>query len=262
MNQPQPAQSPTQRPVRCFALLPCAGVGSRAATSQPKQYAPLAGKMMVEHTLAAFEAARQIAHVHVVVSPGDGTLRKANAFWNVIDGGGATRASSVFNGLRFLLASQTATREDWVLVHDAARCLITPEQIDALITACLPDPVGGLMGVPLPDTLKLAVDGRSAATIEREGKWLAQTPQMFRAGVLHDALEPHAERDFDGITDEASAIEAAGLRPLLVLGSAQNFKITYPQDFALADAILQLRTRGVASHGGESALSIPELNTP
>ena len=135
-----------------------------------------------------------------------------------------------------------ATAHDWVLVHDAARCLITPVQINALIDACLPDEVGGLLALPLPDTLKSAgPTGRVAATIDRADKWLAQTPQMFRAGLLHDALEARAAQNFDGITDEASAIEAAGLRPLLVPGSAQNFKVTYPQDFALAEAIFWQR---------------------
>ena len=238
-NEAQPKNAAAS--ARCFALLPCAGVGSRAGTAQPKQYEPLAGKMLVEHTLAAFANVERIASVHVVVTPGDGTLRKPDATWNVIDGGGPTRASSVFNGLRFLLASQTATRDDWVLVHDAARCLITPAEIDALIDACLPDDMGGLLALPLPDTLKLSVEGRSAATIDRADKWLAQTPQMFRAGLLHDALEARAAQNFDGITDEASAIEAAGLRPLLVPGSAQNFKVTYPQDFALAEAIFWQR---------------------
>ena len=229
-------------PGRCFALLPCAGVGSRAGTAQPKQYEPLAGKLLVEHTLAAFASVERMAGVHVVVTPGDATLRMPQATWNVIDGGGPTRAASVFNGLRYLLASETATRDDWVLVHDAARCLILPEQIDALIDACLPDAVGGLIALPLPDTLKRSVDQRSAATIDRADKWLAQTPQMFRVGALHDALEARAAMDFAGITDEASAMEAAGMRPLLVPGSAQNFKVTYPQDFALAEAIFWQRT--------------------
>ena len=227
---------------RCFALLPCAGSGSRAGTAQPKQYQPLMGKMLVEHTLAAFAAVPRIASVNVVVAPGDATLRLPGASWTVMDAGGPSRACSVFNGLSHLLTSARAGRDDWVLVHDAARCLITPEQINALIDACEHDEVGGLLALPLPDTLKQSADGRSAATIDRADKWLAQTPQMFRAGLLHDALAAHAAQDFEGITDEASAIEAAGLRPLLVPGSAQNFKVTYPQDFALAEAIFWQRS--------------------
>ena len=205
--------------VRCHALLPSAGVGARAGTVP------------------------RIASVNVVVTAGDQTLRLANAHWHLIEKGGATRADSVFNGLTHLLESGAASADDWVLVHDAARCLISPQQIDALIDACLVDDVGGLLALPLPDTLKLAVDGRSGATIPRSDKWLAQTPQMFRAGVLHAALAAHAKSGFAEITDEASAIEAAGLKPLLVPGSAQNFKVTYPEDFALAEAVLLQRLK-------------------
>ena len=184
---------------------------------------------MVRHTLAAFAQVKRIAQVWVVVSPGDDTLRTSNAAFSIAACGGMTRAESVFNGLNHLLANGAAP-SDWVLVHDAARCLVTPAQIDALIDACL------------PDTLKHAgADGRVDATIDREGKWLAQTPQMFRIGALRDAYAAHAASAFAGITDEASAMEAAGHAPLLLRGSAHNFKVTYPEDFALAEAILNSR---------------------
>jgi 2-C-methyl-D-erythritol 4-phosphate cytidylyltransferase len=140
------------------------------------------------------------------------------------------------NGLRQLRAQQ-AVDDDWVLVHDAARCLVTPDQIESLIDACAQDPVGGLLALPLPDTLKAASRGRVSATIPRSDKWLAQTPQMFRLGILLKALELAG----DAVTDEASAIESMGLLPLLVAGSAQNFKVTYPQDFALAQAVILSR---------------------
>jgi 2-C-methyl-D-erythritol 4-phosphate cytidylyltransferase len=130
---------------------------------------------------------------------------------------------------------------DWVLVHDAARCLITPALVDSLIDACLPDACGGLLALPLPDTLKSESGRRVQATVPREDKWLAQTPQMFRLGALQQALVAQAPTGFVGVTDEASALEMAGLQPLLVVGSAHNFKVTYPQDFALAAAILQTR---------------------
>jgi 2-C-methyl-D-erythritol 4-phosphate cytidylyltransferase/2-C-methyl-D-erythritol 4-phosphate cytidylyltransferase/2-C-methyl-D-erythritol 2,4-cyclodiphosphate synthase len=126
-----------------------------------------------------------------------------------------------------------------VLVHDAARCLITPQQVDRLIDACSQDEVGGLLAQPLADTLKQEEGGRVAQTLAREKKWLAQTPQMFRLGLLRRAL---AEAG-DAVTDEASAVEALGLRPLLVPGSAQNMKVTWPEDFALAEAVLRSRTR-------------------
>ncbi|MBK8665105.1 MAG: 2-C-methyl-D-erythritol 4-phosphate cytidylyltransferase [Burkholderiales bacterium] len=227
-------------PDRCFALLPCAGSGSRAGTAQPKQYQPVAGQPMVRHTLAAFARVPRIAQVLVVVAPGDRTLQVPDAAYSTAECGGATRAESVFNGLNHLLATGAAL-QNWVLVHDAARCLVTPAQIDALIDACLPDTVGGLLALPLPDTLKHARGGRVDSTIDRADKWLAQTPQMFRIGALRDALAPHAASGFAGITDEASAMEAAGHAPLLVRGSAQNFKVTYPEDFALAEAILKSR---------------------
>ena len=226
---------------RCFALLPCAGSGARAGGVVPKQYQPVAGVPMVRHTLAAFLAVARIARVLVVVAPGDDTLQAPDAAYSIAACGGATRAQSVFNGLA-ALRDQGAGADDWVLVHDAARCLVTPALIDALIDACLPDAVGGLLALPLADTLKSATGTRAVATLERADKWLAQTPQMFRVGALHAALVAHAAQGFAGITDEASAVEAAAQRPLLVRGSAQNFKVTYPEDFALAEAILRSRS--------------------
>lgn len=192
---------------------------------------------MVLHTLAAFAAVERLAGVLVVVSAGDNFFAEhASAPHLVADCGGSTRAQSVFNGLDALLA-QGADAQDWVLVHDAARCLVTPAQINALIDACLPDGVGGLLALKLPDTLKREANGRVAQTVDRSDKWLAQTPQMFRLGALRAAL--HAAGD--AVTDEASAMELAGHSPMLVEGSAQNFKVTYPQDFALAEAVLRTR---------------------
>jgi 2-C-methyl-D-erythritol 4-phosphate cytidylyltransferase len=239
-------QSPSDRPAasapRCFALLPCAGTGSRAGTAGPKQYQIVAGQPMVRHTLTAFAAVPRLVRCLVVVAPGDAFLPLGDAaVFEVAACGGASRAESVFNGLNHLQA-QGAQAHDWVLVHDAARCLVTPAQIDALIDACLSDPVGGLLALKLPDTLKTEQDGRVAATVDRADKWLAQTPQMFRVGALRDALAATAAHGFAGVTDEASAIEATGQRPLLVPGSAQNFKVTYPEDFALAEAVLRSRT--------------------
>jgi 2-C-methyl-D-erythritol 4-phosphate cytidylyltransferase len=146
----------------------------------------------------------------------------------------------VFNGLKALQA-RGVRPTDWVLVHDAARCLITPALVDSLIDACLPDACGGLLALPLPDTLKSESGRRVQATVPREDKWLAQTPQMFRLGDLHAALAATAASGFAGVTDEASAMEMAGQHPLLVAGSAHNFKVTYPQDFTLAQAVLAMR---------------------
>ena len=222
---------------RLFALIPCAGSGSRAGTRAPKQYEPIAGRAMVLHTLDALMAVARITRTWVVVAAGDRFFEELTIPGCLVAPcGGATRADSVLNGLQALLAAD-ARPDDWVLVHDAARCLVTPAQIDALIDACLPDAVGGLLALPLADTLKQADGDRATATLPRAGKWLAQTPQMFRIGLLAAALE----RAGDAVTDEAGAIEAAGYRPRLVPGGAQNFKITYAPDFALAEAVLMHR---------------------
>jgi 2-C-methyl-D-erythritol 4-phosphate cytidylyltransferase len=224
---------------RCFALVPCAGTGSRAGTNGPKQYERIAGHPMVWYTLAAFAAVKRISKTVVVVAPGDGFFeRNPTSAALVVPCGGATRAASVRNGL-YELGRAGAAERDWVLVHDAARCLITPELIDSLIDACGEDPVGGLLAHQLVDTLKREEGGRVAATLERHDKWLAQTPQMFRLGMLLEAIE----RAGANITDEAGAIEGLGHHPLLVQGGTQNFKVTYPEDFAIAEAVLKGRVR-------------------
>jgi 2-C-methyl-D-erythritol 4-phosphate cytidylyltransferase len=226
-------------------LLPCAGTGSRAGTAQPKQYQPINGIPMVQHTLAAFRSVDRIEQVVIVVAPGD---RFLNAILDtdmpgvqVLPCGGTSRADSVRSGLQ-ALQDAGARASDWVLVHDAARCLIAPAQIEALMRACESDPVGGLLALKLPDTLKVETDGRVSATLDRADKWLAQTPQMFRLGPLLEALQAQAAGGFAGVTDEASAMEMAGFAPRLVPGSAQNLKVTYPEDFALAEAILRSRS--------------------
>ena len=239
------------KPARCFALVPCAGSGSRAGTVKPKQYEWIAGQTMVMHTLAALGAVARLQQVHVVISPDDAHVWPTAPAWqdhfHRMACGGATRAESVFNGLTQLLEAGTANSEglqshDWILVHDAARCLITSVEINRLIDACMDDEVGGLLALPLPDTLKSAVHGRVSQTLPRQDKWLAQTPQMFRAGQLHAALKAKQSDHFEGITDEASAMEMAGFSPKLVVGSPHNFKVTYPPDFALAEDLLGSRT--------------------
>jgi 2-C-methyl-D-erythritol 4-phosphate cytidylyltransferase len=234
---------------RFWGLVPCAGTGSRAvpagaAVALPKQYQPVAGRPLVMHTLTAFAGVVRLAGTLVAVAPGDRFLDAyPHATYFTVECGGPTRAETVLGGLRALLA-RGALATDWVLVHDAARCLITTQLIDALIDACSGDAVGGLLGHKLADTLKTATDGpggvRVASTVDRSDKWLAQTPQMFRIGPLIGAIE----RVGPSVTDEASAMEAAGLHPRLVPGGAQNFKVTYPDDFALATAVLTQRMHG------------------
>jgi 2-C-methyl-D-erythritol 4-phosphate cytidylyltransferase len=226
---------PTNSPARLHALIPAAGVGSRAGTAGPKQYELLEGRPLVLHTLAAFARVRRLASVLVVVAPGDDRLVSGEGY-EVAPCGGPTRAASVAQGLDHL-ARRGASDHDWVLVHDAARCLVRPEWIETLIDSCQHDAVGGLLAQPLTDTLKQEEGGRVQATLQRSGKWLAQTPQMFRVGVLRRALVQAGE----GVTDEASAVEALGLHPMLVTGSAQNIKVTWPEDFALAAAVLRSR---------------------
>lgn len=235
---------------RCFALVPCAGVGERAGVGGPKQYHPVAGLPVVAHTLAALAAVPRLSATLVVLSPTDEQFEchvpgfVGERGW-VTRSGGATRADSVAAGLDELLA-RGAQPHDWVLVHDAARCLLQPQWVTRLIEACDDDEVGGLLALPLADTLKDAgpsvEPARVHATVSRVGKWAAQTPQMFRLGLLRPALLAALadEEAAATITDEASAIERLGHHPRLVVGDWANFKVTWPGDFALAERLLRL----------------------
>jgi len=220
---------------RYFALIPAAGIGERMGGDGPKQYVSLAGKPMLQHVLETFAGAPQIAHTFVVVSADDGYIAQVplSQRTTVLRCGGATRRASVTNGLAAIAAEVCA--DDWILVHDAARPGVTVALIDQLIAAVKDDPVGGLLAVPVVDTIKRGdADGRAGMTVERASLWAAQTPQMFRYAQLQNALQQAGE-----VTDEASAIEALGLRPLLVEGSARNFKVTLPQDRLLAELYLK-----------------------
>jgi len=190
-------QSPQTNAPRCFALLPCAGSGARAGTATPKQYQPLAGLPLVLHTLAALQAVPRVAGCMVVVAPGDRFLSLDHPDVQVLPCGASSRAGSVFNGLQALLA-QDAAPDDWVLVHDAARCLVTPQQVNALLDACWDDPVGGLLALKLPDTLKVEANGRVAATVDRSDKWLAQTPHDVPCGCLARSLGCHRSAGLRG----------------------------------------------------------------
>ncbi|MBL8350988.1 MAG: 2-C-methyl-D-erythritol 4-phosphate cytidylyltransferase [Burkholderiaceae bacterium] len=226
---------------RCFALVPCAGTGSRAGGSAPKQYASVAGRSVVAHTLAALAEVDRLAATLVVLAPGDERFEGcAPGFigaraW-VARSGGASRAETVANGLAEL-RERGAQAHDWVLVHDAARCLIRAAWVERLIDACMADEVGGLLALPVADTLKQAQGDRVAATVDRQAKWAAQTPQMFRLGLLEPALRAAGA----AVTDESSAVEAAGHAPKLVPGEFENFKLTWPGDFALAERLLATR---------------------
>ena len=225
----------------CHALLPCAGSGSRASREGPKQYSLLAGKTVVAHTLAAFRDVSRLASTLVVLALDDARFEdavpaSARCHVTAVRCGGSTRAETVAHGLSALLA-QGAAADDWVLVHDAARCLVRAAWIDRLIDACLGDAVGGLLALPVADTLKVEENGRALRTLDRRATWQAQTPQMFRIGALHAALS----RAGPDVTDEASAMESIGHQPRLVPGALENFKLTWPDDFALAERLLRTR---------------------
>lgn len=225
---------------RHYAIVPAAGSGSRFGAEKPKQYLDLLGRPLIFHTLKALTACPDIERVWVVLAPDDPwwpryDWSELGAKLETVRCGGATRAESVTNGLQ--AAAMVAADDDWVLVHDAARPCISAAMLDALFADLAQDPVGGILAVPVADTLKRAdTEQRVAATEPRDGLWQAQTPQMFRYAMLRRALEGARE-----VTDEASAIEAAGLRPRLVQGDATNLKVTYPLDLHLAEWILKNR---------------------
>lgn len=228
---------------RYFALIPAGGSGSRirnaSPASVPKQYMSLGHLPMLRHVLDTFAAASVIEQIYLVVSPEDALIGPLLAAapslqrrLTVLHCGGASRHQSVLNGLQTL--GDDIDPDDWMLVHDAARPGLTPALIDKLITAVGDDPVGGLLAVPVADTVKRADSGRVQQTVDRTALWTAQTPQMFRFALLLRALQTA-----QNVTDEASAIEALGLRPMLVEGSSRNFKVTLPDDVALATAMLK-----------------------
>ncbi len=225
---------------RHFAIVPAAGSGSRFGAEKPKQYLDLLGRPLIFHTLAALIACPDIERVWVVLAPDDPWWQRYDwselgAKLETVACGGATRAESVGNGLR--AAAMVALDDDWILVHDAARPCLDPSMLTRLLAELADDPVGGILAVPVADTLKRAdAAERVAATEARDGLWQAQTPQMFRHGLLRAALEKGR-----AVTDEASAIEAMGLAPKLVRGDASNLKVTWPADLALAAMILRAR---------------------
>ena len=222
---------------RNFALVPAAGTGTRMGDDLPKQYHLLAGRPMIRHALEMLCASPLIQRVFVVLAERDDIWERFD--WSelgvklsVLRCGGPTRAGSVLNGL--LALSAFAKPDDWVLVHDAARPCLSSAQLDRLIEQVGHDEVGGILAVPVADTLKQSgQDGRIDATVPREPLWQAQTPQMFRYGLLREALEQSGV-----VTDESGAMEALGYRPLLVSADASNLKVTYPADLALAEKIL------------------------
>jgi 2-C-methyl-D-erythritol 4-phosphate cytidylyltransferase len=222
------------------ALIPAAGAGMRMGSKIPKQYQELAGKPLIHYAIDLLCTHPRVARVFVVLGPQDGHFRQFD--WSAYRGrleplycGGATRGASVRNGLTAMV--DAVEPDDWVLVHDAARPCLTQALVDRLLDELSADRVGGLLAVPVADTLKRAdASQRVIETVARETLWQAQTPQMFRYRLLLEAMR-HADAAL--LTDEASAIEIMGLKPRLVTGSANNLKVTYPEDWLIAKYYLK-----------------------
>jgi 2-C-methyl-D-erythritol 4-phosphate cytidylyltransferase len=227
-----------------FALIPAAGSGTRAPGDRPKQYAVLAGQPMLWHAVRAL-CVPPIEKVFVVLAPEDSHFAALDwtAFGEDLEPlwcGGPSRRESVYNGL---VASRDGwNADDWMLVHDAARPCLPAQDLQALIAECSAEEIGGILALPIAETVKKAAKDESGrhrilSTQDRAQLWLAQTPQMFRAGLLVQALQ----RSRGVVTDEASALEQMGLKPRLVAGSRENIKVTWPEDFAMAESILAMR---------------------
>jgi 2-C-methyl-D-erythritol 4-phosphate cytidylyltransferase len=227
---------------RYFALIPAGGSGSRFGTDGPKQYAPLCGEPLLLHSLRAMAEGTPMTRTYVGISQQDRLYAKLIGDHDrvtVLQCGGATRAETVKNGLELMRGE--AHERDWVLVHDAARPCLAPAELRKLLLEVGDDATGGLLAVPVADTLKRADAARRiTGTPSREGLWQAQTPQMFRYGLLLEALRHDGAAE---ATDEAQAIERLGAAPLLVEGSRSNIKVTYASDLPLAEAILKARRK-------------------
>ncbi len=221
-----------------WVIIPAAGVGRRMGSDTPKQYLLLNDKTVIEHTLSVFDLHSSISEIIVAIA-------KEDEYWAELNiklskplhkvAGGKERCDSVLNALTFL--KNKAHADDWVLVHDAARPCLRTVDLTLLLEECQSHAVGGILAVPVRDTMKRSVGNIIKETVDREDLWHALTPQMFRYKLLKDALESALKKN-NVVTDEASAMELAGYQPLLVEGHADNLKITQPEDLALASFFL------------------------
>ncbi len=222
-----------------WVVVPAAGVGARMGADCPKQYLPLLNKTVIEHTLSRLLAIQDVAGIYVALSPQDTLWQQLpiaeHPFIHRVDGA-AERAGSVLNAL--IALADVASDDDWVLVHDAARPCVSLEDIESLIHYTVGHSVGGILGVPVSDTLKNVAEGHVLSTVNRSALWHAQTPQLFRLTLLRECLQ-RALAVGAAITDEASAVEMFNYKPLIVKGSGSNIKITYPEDLAIAGFLLQ-----------------------
>jgi 2-C-methyl-D-erythritol 4-phosphate cytidylyltransferase len=229
-----------------WAVIPAAGAGKRMQVNRPKQYLALAGRTVLETTLSIFIRHPEISGIIVAITDGD-------PYWKELDiqtdkpvlvaSGGKERSDSVLSALTLL--KQHAENKDWVLVHDAARPCLKSADINTLIEQLSDSNCGGLLGLPVADTVKRCnTSRRIVETVDRSNLWRALTPQMFRLGMLYDALSEALEKKLP-VTDEASAIESQGLQPIMIEGSADNIKITHPGDLELATLYLKQLTHTI-----------------
>ena len=224
-------------PQRYIAIVPAAGVGKRMGSDKPKQYIRIAGKTVLEHTVEHLLAANVFEQIILAVNTTDTYWESIELLKNPIIRivkGGAERSDSVLAAMQ----SYTAKSNDWVLVHDVARPCITPESIQFLIEHVKDHSVGGILAIPVSDTVKRVHNEHVNETIDRRELWRAQTPQMFPYSLLRTALEQGIAKQL-AITDEASAVEFMGLQPKIIEGLPSNIKITCPEDIELAMFYLQ-----------------------
>ncbi|GGY69304.1 2-C-methyl-D-erythritol 4-phosphate cytidylyltransferase [Cellvibrio zantedeschiae] len=231
---------PLLTPPRYWFVIPAAGIGARMGAGKPKQYLMLGDKTILEHTLLRILALPGLAGIVVPLSSEDSYWTSLTILQHPLVHtihGGTTRADSVLSGLDYLADKSHAL--DWVLVHDAARPCVTVENIQTLCNELSDSDIGGILAVPVSDTLKQVVNKKEIqTTVDRSALWQAQTPQMFRYKLLRDCLTQTIANN-ETITDESSAIELCGYKPLVVEGRADNIKITRPDDLLLAEFILQ-----------------------
>lgn len=219
---------------RVWAVIPAAGTGSRFDHDKPKQYAHTGLHTVLEHSAIVLLGNEKISQLVIAVHPDDVQAQQLPALQDKkvrFTKGGEQRADSVLHALEYL--QEEAMPDDWVLVHDAARPCLSVDDLQNLLDALIDDPVGGILAVPVTDTLKKVDEGNIVSTVDRSAIWQAQTPQMFRFGLLLECMQQALEKKLR-VTDEASAVEAAGYIAKVVRGSNSNIKITYPDDLALA----------------------------
>lgn len=223
-----------------WAIVPAAGLGLRMGASVPKQYLKLHDKMIIEYAIDALTACSEITKIVVVLNADDHYwqyVKLQNPDQVVATRGGEIRAQSVFNGL--IALQKLASFNDWVMVHDAVRPCLDVQDVKRLIRKLRDHPVGGILGFPVSDTLKrIDEDSQIDATLHREKIWHALTPQMFRYHVLYDALLKEVQVKNNVVTDESSAVESLGFKPLMIHGNPHNIKITIPADLVLAEQLL------------------------